>query len=182
MQGSVAAVLQIAAGSASASQKPNGASVQSAVRSTRQPNASASHVTSDGPSHCVPSRSHCVRPSQASGARQIALPSASSQLPPSRVVQSVRVRTRHPKAFGAHALISGGAQYAGTLDDPAERLWAAARNLPDKQREAVMLVYGEGMSHAAAADAMGVAEATVSWHVHEAKKRLQRMMRSAGED
>ena len=30
-------------------------------------------------------------------------------------------------------------------DDPAERLWAAVRTLPDKQREAVLLVYGEGL-------------------------------------
>lgn len=88
--------------------------------------------------------------------------------------------TAKAEAFGAHALIAGEAEEAP--DDPAERLWAAVRQLPDKQREAVLLVYGEGMSHAAAADAMGLAEATVSWHVHEAKKRLREMMRSAGED
>ena len=55
------------------------------------------------------------------------------------------------------------------------------RKLPDKQRDAVLLVYGEGLSHAAAADAMAIAEATVSWHIHEAKKRLKTLMRSAGE-
>jgi len=55
------------------------------------------------------------------------------------------------------------------------------RTLPEKQREAVLLVYGEGMSHAEAADVMGSAEATVSWHVHEAKKRLKVLLRSAGE-
>ncbi|WP_274628513.1 RNA polymerase sigma factor [Arvimicrobium flavum] len=86
------------------------------------------------------------------------------------------------EAFGVHALIAGGALHEGTPEDPAERLWIAVRMLSDKQREAVMLVYGEGMNHAAAADAMGVAEATVSWHVHEAKKRLSEMMLSAGED
>lgn len=84
------------------------------------------------------------------------------------------------EAFGVHALIAGEAEE--TADDSAERLWTAVRQLPDKQREAVMLVYGEGLSHAAAADAMGLAEATVSWHVHEAKKRLKMLMRSAGED
>ena len=67
-------------------------------------------------------------------------------------------------------------------DDQAETLWAAVRKLPDKQRDAVLLVYGEGLSHAAAADAMACAEATVSWHIHEAKKRLKVLMRSAGED
>jgi RNA polymerase sigma-70 factor (ECF subfamily) len=88
--------------------------------------------------------------------------------------------TAKAEAFGVHALIAGEADEAA--DDPAERLWAAVRQLPDKQREAVLLVYGEGMSHAAAADAMGLAEATVSWHIHEAKKRLKQSMRSAGED
>ena len=67
------------------------------------------------------------------------------------------------------------------LEERTEALWTAVRSLPDKQRDAVLLVYGEGLSHAAAADAMGCAEATVSWHVHEAKKRLKQTMRSAGE-
>ena len=82
------------------------------------------------------------------------------------------------QAFGVHALIDGEA--ALEADSQAERLWAAVRELPDKQRDAVLLVYGEGLSHAAAADAMACAEATVSWHIHEAKKRLKRLMRSPG--
>jgi RNA polymerase sigma-70 factor (ECF subfamily) len=83
-------------------------------------------------------------------------------------------------AFGLHALVeSQGEQVTA---DRAERLWAAVRGLPDKQRDAVLFVYGEGLSHAAAADAMACAEATVSWHIHEAKKRLKPLMRSAGEE
>ena len=85
------------------------------------------------------------------------------------------------EAFGVHALVSGGEAVEPIADDPAERMWAAVRTLPEKQREAVLLVYGEGMSHAEAADVMGSAEATVSWHVHEAKKRLKVLLRSAGE-
>ncbi len=88
--------------------------------------------------------------------------------------------TAKTEAFGVHALISGETEEV--LDDPAERLWVAVRQLPDKQREAVLLVYGEGLSHADAADAMGLAEATVSWHIHEAKKRLKVLIRPAGED
>ncbi|MBP1857222.1 RNA polymerase sigma factor [Rhizobium herbae] len=57
--------------------------------------------------------------------------------------------------------------------DQAEALWEAVRQLPDKQGDAVLLVYGEGLSHSAAADVMGCSEATVSWHVHEARKRLK---------
>lgn len=81
------------------------------------------------------------------------------------------------EAFGVHAALVADADPAP--DDPAEALWAAVRELPDKQREAVTLVYGEGLSHAEAADIMAVAEPTVSWHVHEAKKRLRALLRPA---
>lgn len=84
------------------------------------------------------------------------------------------------EAFGLHALVSGDA--TPEPDDQSERLWSAVRRLPDKQRDSVLLVYGEGLSHAAAADAMACAEATVSWHIHEAKKRLKALMISAEED
>ncbi len=82
------------------------------------------------------------------------------------------------QAYGIHARIEGKA--ACETDDPAEALWQAVRDLPPKQQEAVTLVYGEALSHAAAADLLGCTEATVSWHIHEAKKRLKRIM-SAGE-
>jgi RNA polymerase sigma-70 factor (ECF subfamily) len=78
-----------------------------------------------------------------------------------------------------HALISGEAPEEP--DRQAESLWAAVRKLPDKQRDAVLLVYGEGLSHATAAEAMAISETTVSWHIHEAKKRLKVLMRSAEE-
>jgi RNA polymerase sigma-70 factor, ECF subfamily len=86
--------------------------------------------------------------------------------------------TAKSEAFGLHALVEG----QGAPDDRVEKLWEAVRKLPDKQRDAVLLVYGEELSHAAAADAMACAEATVSWHIHEAKKRLKALMLSAGED
>ena len=89
--------------------------------------------------------------------------------------------TAKAEAFGVQALISGEA-FAAEPEDQTEALWAAVRKLPDKQRDAVLLVYGEGLSHALAADAMACAEATVSWHIHEAKKRLKTLMRSAGEE
>ena len=58
----------------------------------------------------------------------------------------------------------------------SRQLWAAVQRLPDKQREAVMLVYAEELNHAAAAEIMGCKEATVSWHVHEAKKTLRGLL------
>lgn len=59
-------------------------------------------------------------------------------------------------------------------------LWAAVRSLPDQQRDAVVLVYGEDLSHAEAAAVLGCSEKTVSWHVHEARKRLRIMLEAVG--
>ena len=51
--------------------------------------------------------------------------------------------TAKAEAFGVHALVEGQAE--PDPDDQAETLWAAVRKLPDKQRDAVLLVYGEGL-------------------------------------
>ncbi len=67
----------------------------------------------------------------------------------------------------------------GVGEDDNEELWQAVRQLPDKQRDAVLLIYGEGLSHAAAGEALGCAETTISWHVHEARKRLKVLLRDA---
>ncbi len=62
-------------------------------------------------------------------------------------------------------------------DGQGEWLWAAVRSLPDKQRDAVLLVHAEGLSHAAAADILACSEKTVSWHLHEARKRLRDLLK-----
>lgn len=59
-------------------------------------------------------------------------------------------------------------------------LWEAVRALSPQQRDAVLLVYGEDMSHAEAASVMGCQEKTVSWHLHEAKKRLRTTLEAVG--
>lgn len=87
--------------------------------------------------------------------------------------------SRKAAAFGVHAAAFGEAM--PEPDERADALWEAVRKLPDKQREAVLLVYGEELSHGDAAEIMGCAEPTVSWHIHEAKKRLKVLMRQAGE-
>jgi RNA polymerase sigma factor (sigma-70 family) len=56
------------------------------------------------------------------------------------------------------------------------QLWDAVRRLPEQQRDAVLLVYAEELSHAAAGEIMGCKEATVSWHIHEAKKTLRGLL------
>lgn len=58
----------------------------------------------------------------------------------------------------------------------AKELWAAVRDLPNQQRDAVLLVYAEEKSHAEAGEIMGCKEATVSWHIHEAKKTLRGLL------
>lgn len=58
----------------------------------------------------------------------------------------------------------------------SKELWAAVRELPNQQRDAVLLVYAEEMSHAEAGAIMGCKEATVSWHIHEAKKTLRGLL------
>ncbi len=63
--------------------------------------------------------------------------------------------------------------------DGAE-LWKAVRALPPQQRDAVLMVYGEDMSHAEAATIMECSEKTVSWHIHAAKKKLRILLEAVG--
>ncbi len=58
----------------------------------------------------------------------------------------------------------------------ADTLWKNVQTLPEKQRDAVLLVYSEGMSHKEAAEIMGCKESTVSWHIHKAREILKETM------
>ena len=86
-------------------------------------------------------------------------------------------RKRKAEKAGVSAFTAeGDLVWFDDADDTADRdasLWAAVRQLPGKQREAVTLVFAQELNHREAAEAMGCAEATVSWHIHEAKKRLK---------
>ena len=64
---------------------------------------------------------------------------------------------------------------AFTMEDTlaADRLKVAIDNLSLKQKEAVLLVFGEGLSHKEAARTVGCMEATVSWRIFQARKRLK---------
>lgn len=55
-------------------------------------------------------------------------------------------------------------------------IWRQVRELPEKQRDAVLLVYGEELSHAEAGKIMDCKEVTVSWHIHNARKALRTML------
>lgn len=54
-----------------------------------------------------------------------------------------------------------------------QEIWTAVQTLSSKQRDAVMLVYSEGLDHGEAAEILGCTQSTVSWHLHEARKRLK---------
>ena len=47
-------------------------------------------------------------------------------------------------------------------------------------KETVLLVHGEGLSHAEAAEVLQVKESTVSWRLHEIRKQLQRLQQADG--
>lgn len=82
-----------------------------------------------------------------------------------------RGQKRHVGCGDAEAL-------AVAVDSDAEeavytkQVLARVDALPDKERTALLLVFGQGLTHAEAAVAMDVKESTVSWYIHEARKKL----------
>jgi RNA polymerase sigma-70 factor (ECF subfamily) len=88
-----------------------------------------------------------------------------------------RATSRKARTIDAFTLVHpeddpGGQEESAT----AKEIWERVGALPEKQREAIMLVYAEEMNHAEAAEIMGCKEATVSWHIHEAKKTLRGLL------
>ncbi len=55
----------------------------------------------------------------------------------------------------------------------ARQVMDQVRRLPDKEKEALYLVFSEGLSHREAATVMKCKTSTVSWYIHEARKKLQ---------
>jgi RNA polymerase sigma-70 factor (ECF subfamily) len=54
----------------------------------------------------------------------------------------------------------------------AKEMLAQVDALPVKEKTALLLVHAEGLSHAEAAEIMEIKESTVSWYIHEARKKL----------
>ena len=88
-----------------------------------------------------------------------------------------RARARRGRHVDRYAEVTPD-EYLPDQEDSAaaKELWDAVRKLPAQQRDAVLLVYSEGMSHAEVGVILGCKEATVSWHVHEAKKTLRGLL------
>ena len=60
-------------------------------------------------------------------------------------------------------------------EDRAAQDWLATamRSLPPDLRDTLALVMGEAMTHAQAADVLGLSEGTVAWRMSEVKRRLR---------
>jgi RNA polymerase sigma-70 factor (ECF subfamily) len=58
-----------------------------------------------------------------------------------------------------------------------QEIWDKVATLPERQRLAVILVYGEGLGHAQAAEVLGCAVGTVGWHIHQAIANLRALVR-----
>lgn len=97
------------------------------------------------------------------------------------VINAVRDRqrqgARRAKQVDDLTHVTASAMAPGQEEAATEsQVWAAVRKLPDKQRDAVLLVYAEDRSHAEVAAIMGTKESTVSWYIHEAKKALRGLL------
>ena len=55
----------------------------------------------------------------------------------------------------------------------ARQVMEEIQNLPEKEKTALLLVMGEGLTHKQAAQSMECKESTVSWYIHEARKKLE---------
>lgn len=93
------------------------------------------------------------------------------------VVNACRDLKRRRRSFAG--LTERLAVVAGLTRGPDGRdlhdaMWvrSAVARLPAAYRETVVLVAGQQLTHSEAAAVLGVAEATVSWRMHEARRRL----------
>lgn len=84
----------------------------------------------------------------------------------------MRAKMRSEKLGAALANETPDAGHAGGHPAVAEALLA----LPENFREAIVLTFYEGMSHAGAARVLGCAETTVSWRVFRAKRKLRQIL------
>lgn len=51
--------------------------------------------------------------------------------------------------------------------------------LPIELKDAIVLVYANGLNHSEAAKKLGIKESTVSWRIHEARKQLKETFESS---
>lgn len=87
-----------------------------------------------------------------------------------------RQRVRREKLTADYTQLQT-AEAGAPSDETAAAVSEALAGLPLDLREAVTLVYYEGMNHADAARVLGCAETTVSWRIFRAKQKLKKQLR-----
>lgn len=81
------------------------------------------------------------------------------------------------KKHNRHPSGSDGLETVPSNSKSEEQLYAkqvleAVQQLPEGEKEALILVMSEGLSHKEAAIILDIKESTVSWRIHEARKKL----------
>lgn len=84
-------------------------------------------------------------------------------------------RTRLAEDAGRPGAPATAAVAADPPDCDADVALAAVDALPEKQRTALLLVFGEGLSHREAAAVAGCPEVTISWRIHQARRKLGKL-------
>lgn len=67
-------------------------------------------------------------------------------------------------------------EMVNAVEKPSSEPVDYLEKLPFPLRQAVVLVYLEGMNHAEAARALGCAETTISWRIFRAKQKLKKIV------
>lgn len=88
--------------------------------------------------------------------------------------RDLRRRRRSFKGFSERLAVLAGLAAAPDGRDVYDAIWlrSAIAGLKPAYRDAAVLVAGEQLSHAEAAETLGVAESTVSWRMHEVRRLL----------
>ena len=93
-----------------------------------------------------------------------------------RIQRRARFPTPSPHVHRFHRKLAVLAGLASAPDgrDAYDAIWlkSAITKLKPAYREAAILVAGQQLTHAEAADILGVAEATVSWRMHEVRRMI----------
>lgn len=63
----------------------------------------------------------------------------------------------------------------------AHEIFSLVQQLPEDQRIALILVFGEGLTHKEAADIEKCPEGTIAWRIHEARKNLEYLIKGGGQ-
>ena len=84
-----------------------------------------------------------------------------------------RQNSRPTEELGEETVaVPAGVEEKMIADEGLAKVMAQINKLAEKEKTALLLVLGEGMSHKEVAVIMECKESTVSWYIHEARKKL----------